>query len=260
MNKEKTGLLIKNARLEKGFTQSELSDILGVSNKAVSRWECGETFPDVGLLDHLANTLDLTIEELVIGERNAAADDSPSEPANIQTETSRPNTYRELVQAVRLQRKERIRNFSGTFVGVFLGSIVLAEGLLAFLGRLPAQSLITYGISLAIVLFGIGGLSIRTGLLVPSKKEKVAFGFSVGSFFHKQLRSGSAFPPAMLCSVSVLFLLLLYQSILGTLQSADSALQSLLLSTGIVLAITILTNLFFSVYKKLLINSIPTDQ
>lgn len=45
MNKEKTGILIKNARTEKNLTQLELSDILGVSNKAVSRWECGETFP-----------------------------------------------------------------------------------------------------------------------------------------------------------------------------------------------------------------------
>lgn len=41
MNKEKTGLLIKSARLQKGYTQSELGDILGVSNKAISRWEKG---------------------------------------------------------------------------------------------------------------------------------------------------------------------------------------------------------------------------
>ena len=44
MDKEKTGLLIKNARFQKGYTQTELGDILGVSNKAISRWENGDSF------------------------------------------------------------------------------------------------------------------------------------------------------------------------------------------------------------------------
>lgn len=41
MDKIKTGELIKNKRIEKGYTQLELEDLLGVSNKAVSRWENG---------------------------------------------------------------------------------------------------------------------------------------------------------------------------------------------------------------------------
>lgn len=41
MNKEGTGKLIKDARVEKGFTQTELGELIGVSNKAVSRWETG---------------------------------------------------------------------------------------------------------------------------------------------------------------------------------------------------------------------------
>lgn len=42
MNKEKTGELIREARIKKNYTQSELGDLLGVTNKAVSRWEKGE--------------------------------------------------------------------------------------------------------------------------------------------------------------------------------------------------------------------------
>lgn len=42
MNKEKTGQLIREARIKKNYTQSELGDLLGVTNKAVSRWEKGE--------------------------------------------------------------------------------------------------------------------------------------------------------------------------------------------------------------------------
>lgn len=41
MDKQKTGNLIKEARVKKNYTQAELGDLLGVSNKAVSRWENG---------------------------------------------------------------------------------------------------------------------------------------------------------------------------------------------------------------------------
>ena len=41
MDKQKTGNLIKEARVKKNYTQGELGDLLGVSNKAVSRWENG---------------------------------------------------------------------------------------------------------------------------------------------------------------------------------------------------------------------------
>ena len=68
MDKAKTGQLIKNAREQKGYTQQELGDIVGVTNKAVSRWEKGESFPDVGILESLAAALDIKIDELIIGE------------------------------------------------------------------------------------------------------------------------------------------------------------------------------------------------
>ena len=43
MNKEKTGKMIRQARIDKGYTQSELGDMIGVSNKAISRWENGDS-------------------------------------------------------------------------------------------------------------------------------------------------------------------------------------------------------------------------
>ena len=42
MDKETTGKLIREKRIEKGMTQTQLADELGVSNKAVSRWETGD--------------------------------------------------------------------------------------------------------------------------------------------------------------------------------------------------------------------------
>ena len=68
MDKKKTGNLIKEARIKKNYTQSELGDLLGVSNKAVSRWENGDSFPDVGVLENLAAVLDLRIQNIITGD------------------------------------------------------------------------------------------------------------------------------------------------------------------------------------------------
>ncbi len=67
MDKEKTGALIKEARTKKKFTQSELGDLVGVTNKAVSRWENGESFPDVGVIEKLSEVLDISIQDIVTG-------------------------------------------------------------------------------------------------------------------------------------------------------------------------------------------------
>ena len=92
MDKEKTGQMIKEARTKKGYTQSELGDILGVSNKAVSRWEKGESFPDVGVLENLSVTLDIGIEKLITG------DDGTKE-----------NAINELIRVVKIQNKQKRR-------------------------------------------------------------------------------------------------------------------------------------------------------
>ena len=70
MDAKKTGELIAVLRKEKGWSQTELAERLGVTNKAVSRWETGRGYPDVELLPQLAKALDITISELLEGERS----------------------------------------------------------------------------------------------------------------------------------------------------------------------------------------------
>lgn len=65
----KTGTFISELRKEKNLTQISLSEKLNVSNRAVSRWENGEGFPDVTLLPLIADALDVTVDELLAGER-----------------------------------------------------------------------------------------------------------------------------------------------------------------------------------------------
>lgn len=65
----KTGRLIEQARKDKGLSQSELADAVGVSKKTVKNWELGLRFPDVSLMDELTRELDLSPTELIKGER-----------------------------------------------------------------------------------------------------------------------------------------------------------------------------------------------
>ena len=63
-----TGITIKALREKKGITQGELSEMLGVSSKAVSKWETGKGFPDISLIEPLANALSVSLTELMSGE------------------------------------------------------------------------------------------------------------------------------------------------------------------------------------------------
>ena len=69
MDAVKTGALIAQARKERGFTQRELAERVYVSVQAVSKWELGKNFPDLTLMEPLAEELGLTISELLAGER-----------------------------------------------------------------------------------------------------------------------------------------------------------------------------------------------
>lgn len=64
----KVGNLITKLREEKGLSQSQLGLKLGVTNKAVSRWENGRGYPDTSLLLKLAEILGITVDELLKGE------------------------------------------------------------------------------------------------------------------------------------------------------------------------------------------------
>ncbi len=68
MNNYITGKIIKELRERKGLTQLELADIIGVSDKTVSKWETGKGLPDISLIEPLAKNLEVSVVELMNGE------------------------------------------------------------------------------------------------------------------------------------------------------------------------------------------------
>lgn len=76
---QKTGRFIAQCRKEKKLTQKQLGEYLGVTDRAVSKWETGRSFPDVSVMEQLCDILEINISELLAGER--------IEPENYQAET-----------------------------------------------------------------------------------------------------------------------------------------------------------------------------
>ena len=72
MDQQKTGQLIALRRKELNMTQKMLADKVGVSDRAISKWERGAGFPDVSLIEPLADGLQLSLLELFRGERQTS--------------------------------------------------------------------------------------------------------------------------------------------------------------------------------------------
>ena len=68
MDQMKTGRLIKRFRTEKRLTQKQLADIINVSDKTVSKWECGNGCPDVSLLSALSDIFGIDVQVLLTGK------------------------------------------------------------------------------------------------------------------------------------------------------------------------------------------------
>lgn len=69
MDQKKIGTFLKGLRKEKQMTQEQLAELLGVTNRSISRWENGVNMPDFDLVVEIARYYDVSIEEILDGER-----------------------------------------------------------------------------------------------------------------------------------------------------------------------------------------------
>ena len=71
MDQNKIGEFIAQCRKEHNMTQMQFAEKLGVTNKAVSKWETGKCLPDAALFDDICMLLNITLNELFAGERKS---------------------------------------------------------------------------------------------------------------------------------------------------------------------------------------------
>ena len=140
MDKQKTGELIRNARNKKGYTQVELGDLIGVTNKAISRWEKGDSFPDISVIEELSRVLDIRIQDIVIGDV---------------TEPDSETAVTEVVRAAKLQDKVKKRKFISSVVSCIAAGYMIVCGWYSFRGHIDSSGMYYLGISLAVILVAV---------------------------------------------------------------------------------------------------------
>ena len=72
MNQSDIGKFIARKRKEKNLTQEQFAERIGVTNKTVSKWECGKCMPDYSIIQSLCAELDVSLNELLDGKENQA--------------------------------------------------------------------------------------------------------------------------------------------------------------------------------------------
>lgn len=104
MNQEKIGRFIAECRKSKKITQSELSEKLGVTDRSVSNWENGKNMPDLSLWKPLCDIFDITINELLSGEKLNKEEYQEKLEENIVNtidySTKKINKYKDLVSLI----------------------------------------------------------------------------------------------------------------------------------------------------------------
>ena len=83
MNARRFGAFLAQCRREKHLTQAQLAEKLHVTDKAVSRWERGVGFPDIQLLEPLADALGVRVDELIRAERSVPKENRNAETAAV---------------------------------------------------------------------------------------------------------------------------------------------------------------------------------
>lgn len=114
MDQIKIGKFIAALRKEKGFTQEQLGEKLGVTNKTISRWENGNYMPDVEMLSLLSQEFGVTINELIIGERLETKEFKKAADDNLVTALN--NSVFTLKEKITFFKKKWLREHIATIV------------------------------------------------------------------------------------------------------------------------------------------------
>lgn len=119
MDNIQTGKLIAELRNKQGLTQQQLADKLNLSNKTISKWESGNGSPDISNLPVLAETLGISVDELLKGElKKTEADPNPDVPKD----------YSPRKELTPKQKKERAIIALAACIGAILGILAYNFG------------------------------------------------------------------------------------------------------------------------------------
>ena len=156
MDQNKTGKFIAGERKRKALTQKQLAEMLGISDKTISKWERGGGFPEVSLLLPLCRELDITVNELLAGERVAEEDYKMKAEENMMN----------LVKEAQESRKK-----------IILSALVAALAILAALPLVVVAGALEMETWLRCLLIGIGLVVVVLGIIIACVLDRDAGAF-----------------------------------------------------------------------------------
>ena len=156
MDQIKIGKFIAEERKAKKYTQRELADKLSISDKTISKWERGNGFPEVSLLLPLCNELEITVNELLSGERLQAMDYKKKAEEN-------------MVNLVKEAQESKKKIIMSAMVSVLV--IVAAVPLFVVAGMFEMQ------IWTRVLLMGIGFVIMVMGIAIACVLDREAGAF-----------------------------------------------------------------------------------
>lgn len=164
MDQTRIGSFLKKLRKEKGLTQEQLAEQLNVSNRSVSRWETGNTLPDISILIELAEFYRVDIKEIIEGELK-------SEDENMEKEVLETL---EKVGEYTGNEKKKIIKFLKLVLSFTLGSFTLIY-MTIICGVSTLEGILKYGmeaISFAGMIFSFYGMIYLFRLQDTMKQDK----------------------------------------------------------------------------------------
>ena len=135
MDMIKTGAFIAELRHQRGLTQQQLGELVGATNKTVSRWETGTYMPPIESLEVLSKELGVTINELIAGERLSEPEFREKADENVR-EAWQDSAFTLKERQEYFRRRWRRRYLPAVIAGVLLYDALLA--LLLFSGLVRA--------------------------------------------------------------------------------------------------------------------------
>ena len=202
MDQIKIGKFIASCRKEQGMTQAVLAEKLGISDRAVSKWETGKSMPDSGIMLELCGLLKINVNELLSGEKIMAEAYGKAAEENL----------------LALKRKNE-NNFSINMVLMFLFSVLMGVGIavclicdLATSGK-PTWSIITLSaILIAWIVVAPVMLGGRKGILpsmIALSVSAFPFLFLLSRFVHAKsvFRIGGVMAAIGICLIWIVFVL-----------------------------------------------------
>ncbi len=123
IDKAEFGEFISQLRKKKGYTQKELAQRLFISDKAISKWECGISMPDITLLIPLANILDVTVTELL--ENRKFEDSTELNPQQVETLVKKALTFSEENPKKAKEQKLKYGIIFAACIGIVLLEMVI---------------------------------------------------------------------------------------------------------------------------------------